>query len=364
MSRRRLALAVTAVIGWAMVSGASVATAATLQVPRQFSTIQSAVDAARPGDTIRVAAGTFVEQVSIGKRLALIGAGAGATVIRAPAHLVPGETETSAIVTVRDAASVAISRLTVSGPGAGTCEDGPLRDGILVVGNAHLDLSFAAVRHIHDTPLFNCERSGHGVSVGFPFFSNGTARISNVTVSDYAQVGIIAFNEGSTAEVTYSVVTGAGPSTVVANSGVEFVLGAVGVVTHSVISGNACGSPDLCGPDFFNEFQMAGISAGGAGTVIAHNVLVGNQVGIYVADAADVHHNLLVGNDYFGVALQDGSFELRDNLVTGGTGGVAVIAAAADTTAVIRRVTIVGTSGPAVQEFECCGFTATVTRSR
>lgn len=253
----------------------------------------------------------------------------------------------------------------MSGPGAGTCEDGPLRDGIIVLGDAHLDLSFAAVRHIHDTPLFNCSRSGHGVSVGFPFLSNGTARIHHVTVSDYAQVGIIVFNEGSAAEITHSVVTGIGPSTVVANTGIEFVLGAVGRVFHSVISGNACGSPDLgCGPNFFEEFQAAGVSAGGAGTTIEHDILIGNQVGIYVADAADVHHNLLVGNDHFGVALQDGTFEIHDNLITGGSGGVAVIAAFADTTAVLRHVAITGTSGPAVQELECCGFTATVTRSR
>ena len=49
---------------------------------------------------------------------------------------------------------------------------------------------------------------------------------------------------------------------------------------------------------------------------------------------------------------------------TGGVGGVAVIAAFADATAVLRHVGIIGTSGPAVREFECCGFFATVPRSR
>ena len=39
----------------------------------KFTTIQSAVDAAKPGDTIRVCAGTYVEQVSISKSLTIRG---------------------------------------------------------------------------------------------------------------------------------------------------------------------------------------------------------------------------------------------------------------------------------------------------
>jgi len=79
-----------------------------------------------------------------------------------------------------------------------------------------------------------------------------------------------------------------------------------------------------------------------------------------VGEAAELSHNLLVNNDYFGLALQDGSFTSTEDVIVGGAGGVAVIAAFADTTASLNRVTITGTSGPAVQSFECCGFTATV----
>ena len=39
--------------------------------------------------------------------------------------------------------------------------------------------------------------------------------------------------------------------------------------------------------------------------------------------------------------------------------GVAIIAAFADTLAVLDHVKIAKTSGPAVPEFECCGFTTT-----
>lgn len=65
-------------------------------------------------------------------------------------------------------------------------------------------------------------------------------------------------------------------------------------------------------------------------------------------------------NDYFGLALQDGTFVAAYNLISRGSGGVAVIAAFVDTTATLKNVQIVRTSGAPIQKFECCGFTATV----
>ena len=363
MSRTLRAVTLAAISWLAYTIGLSpvIADAATLKVPTSFPTIQSAVDAANAGDTIRIAPGTYVEQVSIAKNLELIGSGPITTIIRAPGILAPGQSGRTSIVEIHGGASVAISRLAVSGPGAGTCDQGALNDGILVFDAAHLDLTFAIVAHIHDTPLFNCFHSGHGITIGVPFVSTGSATIRYSAVSDYAQVGIIVFNEGSTVMISDNIVTGAGRSTVVANGGIELIFGAVGTVSRNIISGNACGSSALgCGPDFFNEFQVAGIAGGGAGTVISQNLLFGNQVGIYVGDTATLSRNLLLGNDYFGIALQDGSFTSSQDRIVGGVGGVAVIAAFADALATLDKVKISGTSGAPVQTFECCGFTATV----
>jgi nitrous oxidase accessory protein NosD len=63
--------------------------AATIVVPRDLPTIQAAVDAAAPGDTITVRSGTDTEEVVIGKDLNLKAAGVGATVMRSPATLTP-----------------------------------------------------------------------------------------------------------------------------------------------------------------------------------------------------------------------------------------------------------------------------------
>jgi len=334
-----------------------VAAAKVLVVPTGYPTIQSAVDAARPGDRIKLRPGTYREQVSIGKDLAIAGSGSRSTTIRAPETLVAGEDGANSIVEIHSGASVAMSRLAVSGPGAGTCDDGALGSGIRVLSGGHLDLSFARISRIQDTPIAPCFHSGDAILIGdFPV-GTGSATIRSSEITGYQDAGIVILNQGSTGTVLNNVLTGQdGLST----DGIEFVLGAVGRISRNVVSGNACRAPDPgCGPDFFTETQHAGIAAGGTETVITRNLLYDNQVGIYVTDSAEISRNVLLNNRYFGMALQDGSFTVTRDRIQGGGGGVAVIAAAADTTAVLNRLKVVGTSGPTVQKFECCGFTAT-----
>jgi hypothetical protein len=251
--------------------------------------------------------------------------------------------------------------LTVSGPGSGTCEDGPLSDGIAVVDGGHLDLHDARVRDIHNTPFVDCFHSGHGIRVGDPATeTTGSATVRRTRVDDYQAVGILVIGAGSTALIEQNVVDGPGRRPGLASGGVEMVLGASATVRGNAISGNACGSPELgCGPDFVEEFQPAGIAGGGPDNVIERNVLFDNHIGIYVGEEADISHNVLVGNHQFGIALQDGTFTLDGDRIRGGEGGVAVIAAFADTHAELDHVRITRTEGARVQTFECCGFTAT-----
>ena len=56
-----------------------------INVPRDFPTIQAAVDAAALGATIHAGPGTYTEQILITKDLDPRGAGAAATVIQTPA---------------------------------------------------------------------------------------------------------------------------------------------------------------------------------------------------------------------------------------------------------------------------------------
>jgi hypothetical protein len=334
----------------------------TLVVPTMYPTVQTAVDAAGAGDRIKVLPGTYREQVSIDKSLTITGSGAGSTTIQAPAALVAGRGGSNSIVEIHSGAVVAMSLLSVSGPGSGTCDNGALRNGIHVV-EGELDLSFAKVTHIHDTPLAQCFRSGTGILVGDDETgSTGSVTVRFSEISDYQSAGIVVVNEGSTGTISHNVVTGQGLSTQTATDGIEFALGAVGTVSYNIVSGNACGSPELgCGTDFFEEFQHAGIGGGGKGTIITRNLLFDNQVGIYMGESAAISNNAVLNSHYFGIALQDGAFTVSHDRIVGEAGAIAAIASSVDTTVTLERVRIAGGSGAPVQEFECCGFTATTT---
>ncbi len=346
-------------------------------VPTDFATIQEAIDAAPPGSTVKVLAGTYTEQIAITKNLKIVGAGMDVTIIRAPSALVNGQLGFPSIVEIYDGASVSLSRLTISGPGSIACgavdESGDeiprLRTGIRVHSEAHLDFGHAAVRDIHDTPMAQCPRSGTAIAVGQsqPGTPTATANIHHSEVTTFQTVGIIAFGVGSWANISHSTITGPGHAGGVPTDGIELVAGAVGTISHNTVSGNVCpaGFEFDCGEDFFGVFQHAGIGAGGngPGTVITHNLVFGNQIGLYLSEVDELSHNVMVDNDYFGLGLvgfTDGSFTVKGGEITGGDGGVWVVAAFVDTTVVLKNVAFSGQSGPAVEILEDGGFTATV----
>ncbi|MGH9869326.1 MAG: hypothetical protein ACREAA_14335 [Candidatus Polarisedimenticolia bacterium] len=362
-----LAMAVSAVSQDA--SAGPVAKGSTLVVPTDYPTIQAAIDAARPGRTVQVLPGTYTEQLFIGKDLFIVGAGMDATIIRAPETLVPNHLGSPSIVEVHGGARVSMSQLTVRGPGAAACgESGVLRWGIRVHSQAHLDFGFSAVRDIQNTPMALCPRSGTAISVGesTPGRPPASINIHHSEVTSYQSVGIIVLGEGSWASIAHNTVAGPGHAGGVPTDGIELVAGAVGTVVDNTISGNICppDMPENCGPDFFTQFQHAGVGAGGSGpgTFISHNRLIGNQIGLFLSEVDKIAHNVMVDNDYFGLALvgvADGSFRIDGGEITGSGGGLWVAAILVDMTVVLNDVDI-SVSGPAVEILEDGGFTGTV----
>jgi len=337
-------------------------------VPTDYPTIQAAIDAAKPGRTVQVLAGTYTEQISISKDLAIVGAGMDTTIIRAPGTLVPNTLGSPSIVEVYGGARVSMSGLTVSGPGAAACgEDGVLRWGIRVHTNAHLDFGFAAVRDIQNTPMAPCPRSGTAFSIGtsVPGGPPASLSIHDSEVTNYQSVGIIALGAGTRADIIHNIVAGPGHAGGVPTDGIELVAGAAGTIAHNTVSGNICPDdmPENCGPDFFNQLQHAGIGAAGPGIVISHNRLVGNQMGMFLAEVDEISQNVMVDNDYFGLGLageDNGLFTVTGGEITGGGGGLWVAAVFMDVTVNLKKVTFSGLAGPAVEILEDGGFTGTV----
>ena len=341
-----------------------------LVVPTDYPTIQSAIDAVKPGGTVIVLAGTYTEQISVTRDLDIVGAGMDRTIIRPPAILVPGPMGSPALVEIFDEAAVSISGLTVSGPSAGACGDPNLvRWGIRVHPGSHLDLAHSAVRNIHVTPMSMCPQSGTAISVGSgtPDSLPASLVIHDSEVTNFQALGIIVLGAGSWADIAHNTVTGPGHAGGVPTNGIELVAGAVGTVVHNIVSGNVCpaGFPEECGEDFFTQFQEAGIVAGGngPGTVVSHNLLTGNQMGMFLAECDEIADNVMVDNDYFGLGLfgvNDGAFAIEGGEIVGGGGGVWVTAVFVDMVVLLKKVSFSGLSGPTVEVLEDGGFTGTV----
>jgi len=85
--------------------------AKTITVPDQYSTIQAAINAADPGDTIFVRAGTYYEQVVVNKTVLLIGENRDTTII-------DGQEKFGSVVTVK-ANEILISNFTIRNSGSG-----------------------------------------------------------------------------------------------------------------------------------------------------------------------------------------------------------------------------------------------------
>ena len=112
MNRLPLVAAATAAVALfaAAPSSAGAATLCAGPRPGCFPTIQAAVDAAHDGDTVAVAPGAFAGGITITKNIALVGSGAGKTIVRGGGPVITiGQSATGPTLTV------SISRLTITG---------------------------------------------------------------------------------------------------------------------------------------------------------------------------------------------------------------------------------------------------------
>jgi hypothetical protein len=191
-------------------------------VPSDYPSIQSAIDAASPGDTIKVLPGTYNEQLTISKSLTLVGTGSEITIIKASANLPDTNTNGDPyIVDIKNGATVNIKGLTVSGPSLVSCPQNLI--GISVMSGATLNLNFATIK--------DCTYKG--------IFAEGHAIVKWTTVTDYRDHGIFGLGEDSTIKVSYSSTVAAQNSEIPGQIGVLLDHGANGVIDHNMVSLNS-----------------------------------------------------------------------------------------------------------------------------
>jgi hypothetical protein len=280
------------------------------------ATVTQAIADSSPGDTIRLAAGTYVEQVVLTSSRIIVGAGQDESTIQAPASLAANTQvqPQNAIVDISGGSTtVNMSKLTVAGPGPVGADCGvdasSLDKGIDVHGNATLHLSSAAVRSVYNRANQGCQR-GDAISVGSPFFGAspgdvGHATLSGVTISVYQKNGIAVRGAGSTLNMTGGRVTN-NPSKHIASNGIEVVDSAVGVVSGTNVSGNECNVPTTCGNDPFTQQESAGVLAilAGAGTKFTGMTVHGNDMGMSADGHTTFSGDNASGNRYVGIFVE------------------------------------------------------------
>lgn len=200
--------------------------------------IQDAVDGATDGTTVRVAAGTYIEQVHVTENVTLVGAGEDETTIESPTTLSESFTkpsgDTGYPVVLAENADVDLESLTVDGANNG--DDNHEFYGV-VYSNASGAVSEVTVRNV-----MNAEFSGiqHGIAVG-AYNGDGqqrTVTLEDSTLVDYQKGGLVASGPGLTARVTDNEITGQGPTDVTGQNGVQISGSAAAVIEGNVVSDN------------------------------------------------------------------------------------------------------------------------------
>jgi nitrous oxidase accessory protein NosD len=286
----------------------------------QFTRIQDAVDAASPGDEIRICKGIYVEQVAIRKPLT-IDADNGAILM--PSAMQANTTslfDAAPIATallIAGTSGVSISGLTVDGVNNGITQCAPDLIGISFQ-NASGELDRTAVRNFKLTPSPNGCQSGTGI-----FVQSGNGGISKVeidhcTVHDFQKNGITADEIGTVTTIRRNVVTGIGPTTGAAQNGVQIGFGAAGSILDNVVTNNVwapCTAVATCTTVATNILvtQSDGVDVSG-------NTAGIGQVNIFVhGNNAEIERNETFATVVFdGIRLQGDQSRVRQNHVLNG----------------------------------------------
>jgi hypothetical protein len=271
-----------------------------------FTSIQAAVSAAAPGDTIRVCAGVYQEQVQIpaGKDgLKLFSTPKRAAVIKAPPVMATGD-----LVHVNGARDVSIDRFVISGPlpDALFCSTNT-RTGVRVGAGGSASLADNHITEIRSTsPALRGCQNGVAVLVGRRFDGDvGQAELRANLIDRYQKAGVVVDNAGSYAEIDQNRIEGDGPNPVNAQNGVQVGREADADVFKNVIVDNSF-SPGTFSASGILMFETTGLQ-------IKDNYVGRNDVNVSGSGNfgpltnSVIEKNELVAGVYDGVYMDEGT---------------------------------------------------------
>ena len=281
--------------------------------PAEYATIQDAVNAANPGDTVYVCASTYNEQVTISKNITLAGQ-TGATIM--PSAVVANTTElysfpgtnpllAAAIVLVQNASNVIVSGLIVDGTNNGL--NGGCGTDILGIyyQNAGGTINHNAIRYIELGPtLFGCQ-VGLGILAESNDGASKSVSITQNSIHDYQKDGIDIDTPTYGFAFQHNAVTGVGPTPVIGQNGIEIDAAAT---SSSILGNTVTANSYICPPLPATCYSATDILDYGTNNVsVTQNTVLGSNVGIYYfGDNATISSNSVANMTGFdGIYLQD-----------------------------------------------------------
>ena len=279
-------------LSFSLVTATPVA-AATINVPGDQPTIQAAIAAASPGDTIMVAAGTYVEvdQIVISKNLTIIGANKDTTIIK-PAQNTTNSGDGRGWFLVNTGIQFNLSNVTLNGSGY------KVYQGIRDKGSGTIaNCNFNNIQYEPSGPAYY----GQAMVI----FGNGNVNVAGCTFTAIGRVGVLYYGATVTGSTfSNNTYTGKGTGNWL-DYGVEVGAGAIATITGNTIT-------NCLGVALVDNSTSAGILVStyfGAGTTatITGNTLTGNTggiaVGINPSDTSTVvaHYNSINGNTVYGI---------------------------------------------------------------
>ena len=240
------------------------ALAAYRDVPGGYGTIQAAIVAAQPGDTVRVAPGTYYESIYLKDSVTVQGAGAGFTTIIGNGPPLYGDA--TAAVWAIGVHSAKIDGFTIIDSYAGIWT----QDSDTVITNNAISGGEGAIANWNGSPTIDRNYIGGGDNNSDGIASSRTTNaVTSPTITNNMITGVgwnAIYIHGCSGVIANNVIVNNG------NSGIRVEYGSV-VITNNTIADNG-----FCGID-----QDRGDA--GSSVTITNNIITGNEYG--------VHHEVL-----------------------------------------------------------------------
>jgi hypothetical protein len=220
------------------------------------------------------------------------------------------------IVTISGSTTDAeVSGFTFKGPVLG------LDNGIFVRDGAHAYIQNNSVIDIRDATAISGTQHGVGIFVGrAALATTGSADIVNNTISGYQKGGIVVDGPGSSATITGNTITGEGPTSLIAQNGIQVSRGADATVTGNTVRRNeytgSHADPDDFASGILFFISNAYLGQGGI-TVGSGNTITANEFGIWTNDSRTLATTSLAGvsgNTRNAVAYFSGGYTGQANL--------------------------------------------------